>query len=197
MLWETVCVGGRYCMPWQHEVRGQLAGSHHVGPKDGNQVVRVAEPSRQPTFYFHTRAWTGVLCMDNMCTATDIAPALLPYNQFSIINKNVDNNDNSSSKVLYYYYFFKYCIIYWISYEIPMSIRSYILEKTIFFRPSRISQNISLLLFFIIVMVNDYWWYNLQVNWQDEEQQVKRGAFIKSKELSKQGDYSRYELLFF
>lgn len=51
---------------------------------------------------------------------------------------------------------FKYCILYWIGYEIPMSIRSYILEKTIFFRPSRISQNISLLLFFIIVTVNDY-----------------------------------------
>ncbi|GAB1285566.1 Centrosome-associated protein 350 [Apodemus speciosus] len=32
------------------------------------------------------------------------------------------------------------------------------------------------------------------VNWQDEEQQVKRGAFTKSKELSKQGDCSRAAL---
>ncbi|XP_054195804.1 centrosome-associated protein 350 isoform X7 [Homo sapiens] len=31
-----------------------------------------------------------------------------------------------------------------------------------------------------------------QVNWQDEEQQIKRGAFTKSKELSKQGYCSRY-----
>lgn len=30
-----------------------------------------------------------------------------------------------------------------------------------------------------------------QVNWQDEEQQVKRGAFTQSEELSKQGDCSR------
>ncbi|CAK7310211.1 Centrosome-associated protein 350 [Vulpes lagopus] len=29
------------------------------------------------------------------------------------------------------------------------------------------------------------------VNWQDEEQQIKRGAFTKSKELSKQGYCSR------
>jgi hypothetical protein len=37
----------------------------------------------------------------------------------------------------------------------------------------------------------------LQVNWQDEEQQVKRGAFTKSQELSEQGDYSRYGFCFY
>lgn len=33
-----------------------LLDLHHVGPRDGNQVVRVAEPSRQPTSHFHAGA---------------------------------------------------------------------------------------------------------------------------------------------
>ena len=48
----------------------------------------------------------------------------------------------------------------------------------------------------IILILNECLMICLQVNWQDEEQHFKRGAFTKSKELSKEGYYSRYDLFF-